>query len=114
MLARHYGKILNLASISMAGEKGQADYGAAKAAVVSLTRSLAMEFAPHINVNCISPATIQTSVLDRTPEDERRHLLDRTMLKRFGTPSDIANAALFLVSDEATYITGEKDLQSVV
>ena len=107
MLAQRSGKIVNIGSISMAGEPGQADYGAAKAAVVSMTRSLAMEFAPHINVNCISPATIRTTVLDRTPESERRYYLDKTLLKRFGETRDIANAVLFLVSEESSYITGE-------
>jgi NAD(P)-dependent dehydrogenase (short-subunit alcohol dehydrogenase family) len=107
MLQRGGGKIVNLASINMAGEAGQADYGAAKAAVASLTRSLAMELAPSVNVNCISPATIRTSVLDRMPESEQRAYRDRTLLKRFGEPRDIANAVLFLASDEAGFITGE-------
>lgn len=107
MLARRYGKIINLASISMSGEQGQVDYGAAKAAVVSLTRSLAMELAPDINVNCISPATIRTSVLERLPAHAQQYYLDKTLLKRFGEPQDIANAALFLASDESSYITGE-------
>jgi NAD(P)-dependent dehydrogenase (short-subunit alcohol dehydrogenase family) len=107
MLERAYGKIVNLASINMAGEPGQADYGAAKAAVASLTRTLAMELAPHVNVNCISPATIRTSVLDRMPEAEREYYRNKTLLKRFGEPREIAHAALFLASDEAAYVTGE-------
>lgn len=107
MLERAYGKVINIGSISMSGEAGQTDYGAAKAAVVSMTRSLAMELAPHVNVNCISPATIQTTVLDRMPQEERQYYLDRTLLKRFGQARDIANAVLFLASDEAGYITGE-------
>jgi NAD(P)-dependent dehydrogenase (short-subunit alcohol dehydrogenase family) len=107
MMERAYGKIVNIGSISMSGEAGQADYGAAKAAVMSMTRSLAMELAPHINVNCISPATIRTSVLDRTPPEERRYYMEKTLLKRFGEARDIANAVLFLASDEAAYITGE-------
>jgi len=107
MLDRGYGKIVNLASINMAGEPGQANYGAAKAAVASLTRTLAMELAPNINVNCISPATIRTSVLDRMAEDEREYYRGKTILKRFGEPREVAHAALFLASDEADYITGE-------
>jgi 3-oxoacyl-[acyl-carrier protein] reductase len=66
-----------------------------------------MEFAPHINVNCISPATIRTTVLDRTPESEKKYYLEKTLLKRFGEPRDIANAVLFLTSEESSYITGE-------
>lgn len=107
MLERRSGKVVNIGSVAMSGESGQVDYAAAKAAVVSMTRSLAMEFAPYINVNCISPATIRTSVLDRTPEDERRYYMERTMLKRFGEARDVANAVLFLASEESSYITGE-------
>lgn len=101
------GKIVNIASISMAGEVGQADYAAAKAGVAALTRSLAAEFAPHVNVNCISPALIQTSAVDRMDPDQIRSYIDRTLLKRLGKAEDIANAALFLASEEASYITGE-------
>ena len=107
MLERRSGKIVNIGSISMSGEVGQVDYAAAKAAVVSMTRSLAMEMAPHVNVNCISPATIRTSVLDRTSAEERQYYLDKTLLKRFGEARDVANAVIFLASDEASYITGE-------
>lgn len=106
MLERQYGKILNISSVSMAGEYGQTDYGAAKAAVTSLTRSLAMEFAPHVNVNCIAPGMIKTSVLQRTDPEMIRQFEEGTLLKRLGEPDDIANAALFLCSDEASYITG--------
>lgn len=107
MLERRYGKIVNVASINFAGELGSADYGAAKAAVASLTRTLAMELAPHINVNCIAPGTIRTSVLQRMPADELQRYADKPLLKRLGEPRDIANAALFLVSDESSYVTGE-------
>ena len=65
MLDRSYGKIVNISSIVYAGEPGQSDYAAAKAAVASWTRSLAGEFAPHVNVNCIAPGIIRTSVTER-------------------------------------------------
>ncbi|WP_374630680.1 SDR family NAD(P)-dependent oxidoreductase [Ferrovibrio sp.] len=107
MLKAGYGRIINVSSINFAGAEGQADYGAAKAAVASLTRSLAIEFAPAVTVNCISPATINTSVVQRMPEEEKRLYRDKTVLKRFGEPLDIANAMLFLASEEAGYITGE-------
>ncbi len=107
MLERRYGKIVNIASINFAGELGSADYGAAKAAVASLTRTLAMELAPHVNVNCIAPGTIRTSVLQRMPADELQRYADKPLLKRLGEPRDIANAALFLASDESSYVTGE-------
>jgi NAD(P)-dependent dehydrogenase (short-subunit alcohol dehydrogenase family) len=107
MLERRYGKIVNFASINFAGELGSSDYGAAKAAVASLTRTLAMELAPHVNVNCIAPGTIRTTVVSRMPPDELARYAAKPLLKRLGEPVDIANAALFLASDEASYITGE-------
>ncbi len=107
MVERKYGKIINISSINFAGEMGNADYGAAKAAVASLTRTMAIEFAPHVNVNCIAPGTIRTSVLQRMSADELAFYAQKPLLKRLGEPVDIANACLFLASDEASYITGE-------
>lgn len=107
MLGRRYGKIVNFASINFAGEIGSADYSAAKAAVASLTRTLAIEFAPHVNVNCIAPGTIRTSVIARLPADELAYYESKPLLKRIGEPEDIANACLFFASEESSYITGE-------
>jgi NAD(P)-dependent dehydrogenase (short-subunit alcohol dehydrogenase family) len=107
MVERQYGKIVNISSISFAGEMGNSDYGAAKAAVASLTRTMAIELAPHVNVNCIAPGTIRTSVLQRMQPDELAFYAAKPLLKRIGEPADIANACLFLASDEASYITGE-------
>ena len=107
MLERRYGKIVNISSINFAGEVGSADYSAAKAAVASLTRTMAIELAPHINVNCIAPGIIRTSVIDRMTPDVRAHYEQKPLLKRLGEASDIANAALFLCSDESSYITGQ-------
>ncbi|MCG2634550.1 MAG: SDR family oxidoreductase [Gammaproteobacteria bacterium] len=106
MLKQGYGRIVNLASIHFAGEAGNSDYGAAKAAVASLTRTMAMELAPAVNVNCIAPGLINTSVVARMPDNELAQIIDNTLLKRLGEPREIANAALFLASDEASYITG--------
>jgi NAD(P)-dependent dehydrogenase (short-subunit alcohol dehydrogenase family) len=107
MVERRYGKIVNISSINFAGEMGSADYGAAKAAVASLTRTMAIELAPHVNVNCIAPGTIRTSVLQRMPADQLALYAAKPLLKRLGEPADVANACLFLASDEASYITGE-------
>ena len=107
MLQRRYGKVVNVSSINFAGEPGSSDYSAAKAAVASLTRTMAMEFAPHVNVNCIVPGLIRTSVMDRMDAALRRTYEQKPLLKRLGEPVDIANAALFLCSDEASYITGQ-------
>jgi len=107
MLERRWGRIVNFSSINMAGEAGAADYGAAKAAVASFTRTLAIELAPHVNVNCIAPGLIRTSVLDRqSPADTERYVA-RTLLKRVGEPGEIAGAALFLASEDSSYVTGE-------
>jgi NAD(P)-dependent dehydrogenase (short-subunit alcohol dehydrogenase family) len=106
MLDRRYGKIVNLSSMNFAGELGSSDYGAAKAAVASLTRTLALELAPHVNVNCIAPGTIRTTVVSRMPPEELDRYAAKPPLKRLGEPLDIANAALFLASDEASYVTG--------
>lgn len=107
MLERRYGKIVNISSINFAGEVGSSDYSAAKAAVASLTRTMAIELAPHINVNCIAPGIIRTSVIDRMTPDVRAHYENKPLLKRLGEARDIANAALFLCSDESSYITGQ-------
>jgi 3-oxoacyl-[acyl-carrier protein] reductase len=107
MIARRHGKIINISSINFAGEMGSADYGAAKAAVASLTRTMAIEFAPHVNVNCIAPGTIRTRMLERLSADELDFYATKPLLKRLGEPEDIANACLFLASEEASYITGE-------
>ena len=107
MLRNGYGRIVNFSSINMAGEAGAADYGAAKAAVASFTRSLALELAPHVNVNCIAPGLIRTSVMQRQSAADAESYVARTALKRIGEPREIANAALFLASEEASYVTGE-------
>ena len=107
MTERGYGKIVNISSINMAGEGGSADYGAAKAAVASMTRTLAIELAPHVNVNCIAPGIIRTRVIAMIGEEVAEEYRKRSLLGRLGEPADIANAALFLVTDESNYITGE-------
>ena len=107
MLENGYGKILNISSINFAGEAGSADYGAAKAGVASLTRSLAMELAPHVNVNAIAPGIIRTRVLGMLGPENAEKYRERSLLKRLGEPTDIANTALFLCTDQGAYITGE-------
>lgn len=107
MMERCDGRIVNITSINFSGEMGSSDYGAAKAAVASLTRTLAIELAPHVNVNCIAPGTIRTRVLQRLEGEELERYAAKPLLRRLGEPRDIANAALFLASDESSYITGE-------
>jgi 3-oxoacyl-[acyl-carrier protein] reductase len=107
MLERAQGAIVNIASVVYAGEGGQADYAAAKAAVASFTRSLAAEFAPAVRVNCIAPGIVATSVLDRLDEAQRRSWIERNVMRRAARPEEIAATAAFLASDESSFITGE-------
>jgi 3-oxoacyl-[acyl-carrier protein] reductase len=107
MLQRQWGRIVNIGSVVFAGEGGQADYAAAKAAVLSLTRSLAEELAPHVNVNCIAPGLIGTTAVERLTERERAHFVERSLLGRVGQPDEIGAAVAFLASDDAAFLTGE-------
>jgi 3-oxoacyl-[acyl-carrier protein] reductase len=110
-----YGKILNLSSVSANGNRGQANYSAAKAGVQGFTRTLALELGPFgVNVNAIAPGFIATEMTDDTARrlkmdvDEFRKLnAEANPVKRVGFPEDIAAAAAFLCSDEASYITGQ-------
>jgi NAD(P)-dependent dehydrogenase (short-subunit alcohol dehydrogenase family) len=107
MLARQYGKIVNISSVvAPQGAPGQAHYSAAKAGVIAFTKTAARELAPHVNVNCILPGLIQTSVMERFDEDEVRKFGEAIPLRRLGRAEDVANAVAFLASDEASYITG--------
>jgi 3-oxoacyl-[acyl-carrier protein] reductase len=115
MVAAKYGKILNLSSVSANGNRGQANYAAAKAGVQGFTRTLALELGPFgINANAIAPGFIVTDMTDDTarrvgvePEEFRKAAAERNPVRRVGYPEDIAAAAAFLCSDEASYITGQ-------
>src|SRR4051794_2178339 len=115
MVAAKYGKILNLSSVSALGNKGQANYSAAKMGMQGFTRTLALELGPFgINVNAIAPGFIVTEMTDATarrvgvePEEFRKAAADATPVRRVGQPEDIAATAAFLCSDEASFITGQ-------
>jgi len=115
MVAAKYGKIVNLSSVSALGNRGQANYSAAKMGLQGFTRTLAIELGPlGINVNAIAPGFIVTEMTDATarrvgvePEDFRKAAADRNPVRRVGYPEDIAAAAAFLCSDEASFITGQ-------
>jgi 3-oxoacyl-[acyl-carrier protein] reductase len=107
MLHRRWGRIVNIASIVYDGEAGQADYAAAKAAVASLSRSLAAEFAPHVTVNTVAPGLTNTSVTRNIPGDEAARLVGRAMNRRLAEPDETANAIAYFLSDGARFVTGE-------
>lgn len=104
------GAIVNVASIAgqNGGIAGSPAYAAAKAGVIGLTRSLARQFAPYgIRVNCLAPADIETDMTAAWPPELRERLVAMTPLGRFGRPEELSGAALFLASDEASFITGQ-------
>jgi 3-oxoacyl-[acyl-carrier protein] reductase len=110
-----YGKILNLSSVSALGNRGQANYSAAKAGLQALARTLALELGRfNVNVNAVAPGWIETEMtkeaaerVGMTMEEMKERFAKNIPLKRFGRVDDIANVVAFLVSDEASYISGE-------
>jgi 3-oxoacyl-[acyl-carrier protein] reductase len=109
MLKARAGRIINIASvIGLMGNPGQANYAAAKAGILGLTRSLAKEVGSRgITVNALAPGYIQTRMTDALDEKQREAIRARIPLNELGTAEDVAEAAAFLASDEARYITGQ-------
>ncbi len=109
MLERRSGKIVNISSnAGMIGQIKMADYSAAKAGVIGFTKALAKEVSQHgINVNCVSPAAIQTAALGQFSEEDMAEKKKLSYLNRMGRPEDIACTVAFLASDAASYITGQ-------
>ncbi|MGB9632767.1 MAG: 3-oxoacyl-ACP reductase FabG [Chloroflexaceae bacterium] len=108
MIANGGGSIINAASIvGIHGNFGQTNYVAAKSGVIGMTKTWARELGPnHIRVNAIAPGFTVTEMIATVPEKVLESVRERTPLRRLGTPEDIANAYLFLASDEASFITG--------
>lgn len=109
MLRQRSGKIINMSSIvGLSGNAGQANYAASKAGVIGLTKSAAKELAIRgITVNAIAPGYIATEMTDAIPEKAKEAMMQAIPLKRAGRPEDVANAAIFLASNAADYITGQ-------
>lgn len=109
MMENKYGKIIHLSSVSaFNGNFGQSNYAASKAAIIGMTRVQAKELGKYnINVNAIAPGTIMTDMYAAVPEEIRNRTLAMIPLKRYGVPEDVANLALFLASEEASYVSGQ-------
>ncbi len=114
-VAQKYGKILNISSVSALGNRGQANYSAAKMGIQGFTRTLAIELGPFgVNVNAVAPGFIATEMTDATAvrlgldvDEFRRLNAEANPVKRMGEPDDIAAAVAYLCADEASYVTGQ-------
>jgi len=109
MMKQRSGKIINIASIiGIIGNAGQANYSASKAGIIALTKTTAKEFASrNININAVAPGFIQTDMTAKLSEDVKQKMLAMIPLNKLGSPNDVANACLFLASEDAAYITGQ-------
>jgi len=109
MLKNKSGKIVNITSVvGHTGNLGQANYTASKAGIVAMSKSLAIEYAKkNININCISPGFIKTAMTDKIDDKFKEVIVSKIPSARLGEPDDIANAVLFLSSEQSDYINGE-------
>ena len=109
MLKNKSGKIVNITSVvGHTGNPGQANYSASKAGIIAMSKSLAIEYAKkNININCISPGFIKTAMSDKIDDNFKEVIISKIPSARLGEPDDVANAVLFLSSDQSNYINGE-------
>jgi 3-oxoacyl-[acyl-carrier protein] reductase len=109
MLKQRCGRIINIASVvGVMGNPGQANYVAAKAGLIGLTKAVARELASrNITVNAVAPGFIQTEMTESLPENVKAQMLALIPLSRFGTPEEVARAVAFLAGEDAAYITGQ-------
>ena len=109
MVKNRKGKILGITSVvALTGNPGQSNYTASKGGMIAMYKSLAIEVAQrNINVNLIAPGFIESPMTNKLNDDQKKIIMDKIPMKRFGLPEDIANMAVFLTSDHSSYITGQ-------
>lgn len=109
MIKQKAGRIVNMSSVAgVVGNPGQTNYSASKAGIIGFTKAMAKEYGgKNITVNAVAPGFVPTDLTNPLPQEVKDYLLRLTALGRMGTVEDVANAVAFLVSDEASYITGQ-------
>ncbi|TWT10208.1 3-oxoacyl-[acyl-carrier-protein] reductase [Reyranella sp. CPCC 100927] len=109
MMRRRHGRIISITSVvGVTGNPGQANYAAAKAGLIGMSKSLAQELASrNVTVNCLAPGFISTPMTDVLNEEQKKAILTRVPADRLGTPPEIAAGVVYLASDEAAYVTGQ-------
>jgi len=109
MVKNKKGKIIGITSVvALTGNPGQANYTASKSGMIGMYKSLALEVAQrNININLIAPGFIESPMTSKLNENQKKTIMDKIPMKKFGSPNDVANLALFLASDYASYITGQ-------
>ena len=109
MIKNKSGNIIGITSVvALTGNSGQSNYTASKAGMISMYKSLALEVSQrNININLIAPGFIESPMTDKLNESQKKLIMDKIPMKKFGSPSDIANIALFLASNQSSYITGQ-------
>ena len=109
MVRNRWGRVINIGSVvGIAGNVGQANYSASKAAVIGFTKSVAKEVGTrNITVNCVAPGYITTDIVEGLPADLKERILERVHMRRFGNAREVADLVGFLAADEASYITGQ-------